>query len=76
MKYRKLRIAFSTKRLDGTEMHPDCVAATKDAAGLLESLGHHVEEAAPPIDAASAQEAFAVIWWSGTASTIELIAGL
>lgn len=72
----RLRIAFSTKRLDGTEMHPDCAAATKDAARLLESLGHHVEEASPAIDARSAQEAFAVIWWSGTASTIEFIARL
>ena len=72
----RLRIAFSTKRPDGTEVHPDCAAAVTEAASLLESLGHRVEEASPPVDAVAAQEAFAAIWWSGTASTIELLAGL
>jgi amidase len=47
-----------------------------DAAHLLESLGHRVEEASPALDAGAAQEAFAVIWWSGTAATIELLARL
>ena len=31
-------------------MHAEAVAAVDDAARLLASLGHHVEEAAPDID--------------------------
>jgi amidase len=44
----KLRIAFWTSNpLDTGAIHPDCVQATRDAAALLESLGHTVEEAFP-----------------------------
>jgi amidase len=43
----RLRIALATGRPDGGPVHPDCVAATEQAAKLLESLGHHVEVAAP-----------------------------
>lgn len=32
---------------DGAPLHPDCRAAVEDAARLLESLGHRVEEAHP-----------------------------
>ena len=34
----------------GTPIDPVCVAAARDAARLCESLGHHVEEAAPVLD--------------------------
>jgi amidase len=43
----RLRIALATGRPDGGPVHPDCVAAVEGAAKLLESLGHHVEPAAP-----------------------------
>jgi amidase len=33
--------------LGGGELHPDCVAAVEDAARLIESLGHAVEESHP-----------------------------
>ncbi|MCC6623724.1 MAG: amidase [Deltaproteobacteria bacterium] len=46
----KLRIAFSKAALFGDETHPDNVAAVEDAARLAASLGHEVEEAAPPFD--------------------------
>lgn len=42
-----LRIAFSTKRPNGTTCHPDVVKAVETAAKLCESLGHDVEEASP-----------------------------
>jgi len=45
----KLRIAFTNKPHLPGRVHPDCVAATLDAARLCESLGHHVEEAGPEI---------------------------
>ncbi|MEQ1864850.1 MAG: amidase [Micropepsaceae bacterium] len=46
----RLRIAFSTKPAIPTEVHPDAIAAVRDAAKLCESLGHIVEEAAPDIN--------------------------
>jgi amidase/6-aminohexanoate-cyclic-dimer hydrolase len=46
----KLRIAFTTKRPDGSSCHPEVAAAVEKTARLLESLGHHVEEAAPVLD--------------------------
>ena len=47
---RKLRVAFSTASLYGKATHPDCVAAVKDCAELLTSLGHDVVEASPALD--------------------------
>jgi amidase len=46
----KLRIAFTAQPLTGTPLHPDCVAAVKDAAALCADLGHEVVEASPSID--------------------------
>jgi amidase len=44
----KLRIALLTHNpLETGEIHSDCVASARDAAQLLESLGHTVEEAYP-----------------------------
>lgn len=57
-----LRIAVSTKALNGAATHPDCVAATWDAARLCEDLGHHVVEADAPIDPKLARGSFSYIW--------------
>ncbi len=47
-----LRIAYSRVSAEGTDLHPDCVAALDHTLGLLEGLGHTVVEAAfEPIDA-------------------------
>ena len=46
----RLRIGFTSVSPIGTEVHPEAVLAVQQAARLLESLGHHVEEAAPQID--------------------------
>jgi amidase len=44
----KLRVALLTHNpLDTGEIHPDCVAAARETASLLESLGHTVEETFP-----------------------------
>lgn len=43
----RLKIAFTTTNPNSIEPHPDVVAALEDAAKLLESLGHHVEEKDP-----------------------------
>lgn len=43
----RLRVGIFT-RPPGIDVHPDCVTAARDAAALLESLGHTVEESYPP----------------------------
>lgn len=46
----KLRIALCKRPLLPADPHADVLAAADDAARLLSSLGHRVEEATPPID--------------------------
>ncbi len=53
----KLRIALMIDPLSHSPVDPQCAEAARAAARLCESLGHHVEEAAPKID--SAQLSFA-----------------
>lgn len=54
----RLRIGFTTASPIGTEVHPEAVRAVRSAARLLESLGHHVEEAAPQIDGAALAQSY------------------
>ena len=44
----RLRVAFQRRPLSGVPVDPDCARAAEEAAQLLQSLGHHVEEAQPP----------------------------
>lgn len=46
----RLRIAFTDAPGLGHGFHPDCLAALRDAAHLLESLGHELVEGSPAID--------------------------
>ncbi|AUG42947.1 amidase [Pseudomonas chlororaphis] len=69
----RLRIAFSSTDPAGRPLHPDCIAAVESTARLLESLGHHVEEAAPQLDLQSFAEAFSALWFSGIAFAVELM---
>lgn len=48
-----LRVALVRRPVSGSDVAPECLAAVEDAARLLESLGHHVEEATLPVDHAS-----------------------
>lgn len=58
----KLRIALVLTPPAGSAVDAECLAATRDAAKLLESLGHHVEEAQPKVDMEAISKAnFAVI---------------
>jgi amidase len=59
----RLRIAFTSASPIGTEVHPEAVAAVNEAAKLLQSLGHEVEEAAPDIDGAELARAFLHIYF-------------
>jgi amidase len=75
-KPKKLRIAFSTTKLDGRPLHPDCVAAVKRAAKLCADLGHDVEEAMPDLDQATLVPMFIQIWRANLAAGIDTIAML
>jgi len=66
----RLRIAFSHQPLLGRSVHPDCIAAVQDAAALLQSLGHDVEEAAPPVDRAAVGLAFVQVIAAETGAEI------
>ena len=46
----QLRIAFTDKPLLGDRMDEDCKNALRETVALLESLGHTVVEASPPIE--------------------------
>ncbi len=75
-KPKKLRVAFSTKKLDGRDLHPDCVTAVKEAAGLCERLGHAVEEATPDLNQPLLIPAFMTFWAANLAAGINYIAKL
>jgi len=65
----RLRIGVLTRAPGGVvPVDPDCVAATKDAAQLLASLGHSVEESHPPaLDEPEFQPPFSAVVTSWTA---------
>lgn len=68
----KLRIALILKAPAGSPVDPECVEAVRQAARLCETLGHHVEEAAPKLDMASIGAAsFAMIASSVAADMID-----
>jgi amidase len=75
-KPKKLRIAFSTIKLDGTALHPDCVAAVRTAAKVCDRLGHDVDEASPNLDQTLLIPAFMAIWGANLAAGIDGVARL
>ena len=72
----RLRIAFSRQPLFGQRMHADCIAGLEASARLLESLGHHVEEATPPVDAQACAVAFVTVLAGETRAVVEQVSGL
>ncbi len=54
----RLRIAFTARPWLGHSVDPECVAAVRETAALLESLGHDVEEASPEFDGRGFAKAF------------------
>lgn len=75
-KPKQLRVAITLKKLDGSSLHADCVAAVKHAGRACEKLGHIVEEAMPTLDQPSLMGAFTAFWGGGLAAGIDEIAKL
>lgn len=66
-----LRIAMTTTSPLDTTVDPTCAQATRDAAKLLASLGHTVEEVTPPVwQSVQLESAFTTLWGAGIASGV------
>jgi amidase len=72
----KLRIAFSARPASGKRADPECERAVASAAKLLESAGHTLVEAAPPLDWDPFLDTVHVIWTTGTARLIDALTAL
>lgn len=70
------RIAFTTTTPHGSPVDPGFADATHRTADLLQSLGHHVEEAAPAFDTAAFDHANLVLWSSFLTASIQGLAGM
>ena len=68
-----LRIAFSTTSPIGTEVDPEAVAAVEDAARLLESLGHKVEQASPKMDMLAMSMDWLSMWFANCAASVDWV---
>ncbi|HEY5239732.1 MAG TPA: amidase family protein, partial [Rhizomicrobium sp.] len=73
---KKLRIAYTTKKMDGGKLHEDCIAAVNHAVALCRDLGHIVEEASPPLDQSTLIPAFMALWCGNLAAGIDMVAML
>lgn len=59
----RLRIGLLDHHPYGGPVHPECATAARNAAALLESLGHQVEHAFPPVMADSTfSRKFSALW--------------
>ncbi len=70
----RLRIAFSVQSFTGSAVHPDCVAAVRDAATLCAGLGHDVVEAAPAVDGDAVTRCFMIAYSAACATTVDGLA--
>jgi amidase len=57
------RIAWSATALMDTPVDPEIAAAVRKTAEVLAKLGHQVEEAAPPLDLPSIDDACMAVWF-------------
>jgi amidase len=63
---RRMRIMLCDTSYNGDAIHPDCAAAVRDAAKLLESLGHHIVPGRPQADVRAMMQAWTDIVACGT----------
>lgn len=67
----RLRIGFSTASPINQPVDPEHIRAVHDAAALLESLGHHVEEARPAIDGHELARCYLTMYYGHTAASVD-----
>lgn len=67
----RLKIAFTVESPFKTKIHPECAEAVQNAAKLLSSLGHIVEEAQPGIDGEALGKSYMMMYFGEVAADIE-----
>jgi amidase len=72
-KVETLRIGFSTASPIGGRVEPDCRQGVLNAAKLLESLGHKVEEAAPAIDGKAVSTGYMTMYFGHVAAAVKRV---
>ena len=69
-----LRIAYWSTPWSGHDADPEVAAATERTAQLLESMGHHVEEATPAFEWQPFLTAMTDVWAADNAHTVDGLA--
>ncbi|MGC8530533.1 MAG: amidase [Acidiphilium sp.] len=64
----RLRIGFSTRSPIGGRVDAENITAVREAAKLLESLGHYVEEAEPAIDGKALAQSYMTMYFAHVAA--------
>lgn len=72
----RLRVAFTSQPFFGQRVHNDCVEGLRFSAKLLESLGHEVVEAAPPVRGEELAQAYVTVLAGEVRAEIEAMAGV
>ncbi len=67
----RLRIAFNTKSPIDTNVHPECIRAVEQTVGLLEELGHEVEEARPEVNGQALAKGLIVLYAAEIAALMD-----
>jgi amidase len=70
----RLRVGFTLDAPNGAPVDPECQQAVKDAVGLLEELGHEVEDAELPADEGYVDN-FVKVWVGGTGDELHTLEG-
>ena len=58
----QLKIAFDTHSPIDNRVHPECIRAVEQTVGLLEELGHQVEEARPEVDGQALAKSLVILY--------------
>jgi amidase len=72
----RLHIGWSDRAPLGTVVDPECAAAVRDAAKLLASLGHELEEAAPAFDPEVLVGPMVLVWSVGNLQSAKDMEGI
>jgi Asp-tRNA(Asn)/Glu-tRNA(Gln) amidotransferase A subunit family amidase len=66
----RLRIGFLYRSAINPHPHADAAAAVRDAASLLDTLGHHLEEVTAPHDDEALARDFLSVWFAHAAADV------